>query len=480
MKAVAIAKSYLRKRRNCAERGKQRRMFPLRVTKKELESKKQYYINRADALVEKIKAFQPDDFQHGEKTLFEGYRILSYNGDQMGKVLKKDGRIFRGIYAESVDWFKKLWNIGLIQTLAEEGIFPETAVTDFQTEEFPIILEHKVIEISTAKMWNPEMVRDACITISFVDSVCRRFGYKLIDGHLNNISFSNGKPIFTDIGSIVEDKGQYTAYESSLVFAGGYKLIASALGNSIIDRIQFFDENNNAIWPAPFCYDESTYECRHLLKKFKKWHRLHSSLTANNIIFRLFELGQVRPEYFDLIFKDAPLKEQTVGECADILSAVLKQSVQSVTVVGGPVSLGQAIYDKSGIRVVVLDHSVDASRYSYRNSENISCYCYNYLYGGDIETLNCIRSELVVAEKVTENLISYQNWKLESVFNGLSKLTSRYAVVLFDVGRKASRCIDSAVDDVRLFEKKFSEFFNIIETAHNGDNYIFVGELREA
>ena len=478
MKAIATAKAYLRKRRTCTARNRAAGLCPLRISKKKLNVTRQAFARQVDAIGEQIRDFRPQAAEKREKQPFTGYRILSYNGDAMGKVLKKDGRIFRGIYAESAQWFQKLWDTGLIQTLAKEGMMPKTTLTDFATEEFPIILEHQTVEISTAKLWNPSMVRDACITITLVDAVCRRFGYKLIDGHLNNITFAAGKPVFTDIGSIVEDRGQYTAYESSLIFAGGYKLLAAALGNSILDRLQFFDENNNAIWPAPFCYDEATRECRALLKSYRRWHIWHSSPTANAIIFRLFELGEVEPAYFSLLFADSARTQPEENNHETLVNAISSLGVASATVVGGPVTLGQQLHDRLGLRTVVLDHTVQAAKASYAYADGLSCYCYNYLYGGDADSQNCIRTELAVAEHVTENLVSYQNWKLESLFNGLSKLTSRYVAVSYRPGKAAKRCVDSL--DTAQFEKKFSAFFSIVSVTETEGARIYIGEKPEA
>lgn len=479
MKALSLLKAYLRKRAVYRRRKKAKALPILKINKRMLAECRQKYTDRIDAIAEKAKALAPRETKDTPKKPFTGYRILSYNGDMMGKVLKKDGKIYRGVYAASAEWFEKLWCSGLIQALAEARLVPGTYMTDYGDEEFPIVLEHERVEISTVKMWNTDMVRDACITVAIVNEVCKRFGYKLIDGHLNNITFVSGKPMFIDIGSIVEDRGQYTVYESSLVFAGGYKLIAAALGNSIIDRLQFFDEDNNAPWIYPFNYDESTIECRGLLKEFRRRYRWRSSFLAKKLIVKLFELGQVSPEYFELIFPKASAATFDTANSNPITELISKTNVESVTVIGGATGVAQHIHDRFGCKTVVLDRDAEASRTSYRSYKGISCYSYNYLYGGDAASLNCIRSQLVVAENVTENLVSYQNWKLDSVFNGLSKLTSRYVAVSFCRGRKADRCTDVAVDSYEAFERKFAEFFKLLSVTEADGCRVYLGSLAE-
>lgn len=479
MKALSLAKAYLRKRSVYSKRKKAKKLPPLKISKKMLAHSRQKYIDRIENIVSKAKTLAVSAVKGAPKQLFTGYRILSYNGDMMGKVLKKDGKIYRGVYANSAEWFEKLWCSGLIQALAEARLVPGTYMTDYGNEEFPIVLEHERVEISTVKMWNTDMVRDACITVALVNEVCKRFGYKLIDGHLNNITFVSGKPMFIDIGSIVEDRGQYTVYESSLVFAGGYKLIAAALGNSIIDRLQFFDEDNNAPWIYPFNYDESTIECRRLLKEFRARYRWHSSITAKKLIVKLFELGQVRPEYFELIFPTATAVSFEVDENHPITKLMEQRVVDGVTIIGGATGLAQQIHDRFGCKTVVLDYDAEKARTSYMSYKGISCYSYNYLYGGDAATLDRIRSPLVVVENLTENLISYQNWKLDSVFNGLSKLTSCYVLVSFTQGKKAGRCVDSAVDSYVAFERKFEEFFKLLSVTEADGQRIYLGSLTE-
>lgn len=459
-------------------RAKNSPMQPLKITGKALKQKQKLYEEKVDTWVCKIDSYTYCEERCVEKKLFTDFRILSYNGDQMGKVLEKDGRIFRGIYKESADAFLKLWKIGLVQTLSDLGVLPQTNITDYQTDEFPIILEHQVVDFSYAKMWTPRMIKEACITICLLDMVCRRFGYKLIDGHLNNITFVCNRPVFTDIGSIVEDKGQYTAYESSLIFAGGYKLIAASLGNSIVDRIQFFDENNNAIWHTPFCYDDLTIECRNLLKRFRRWHRFHSSFTAQSIVFKLFELGEVRPEYFDLIFSYAVIPELQISENKFLFEVIKNFDLSEVTVVNSGIGLAQQISSQLKCKTVFLHHDKDVVDFCRFNSENISCYCHNFIYGCDEQTLKSIRNEMVVAEYVMEKLMSYQNWKVESVFNALSKISDRYVAVSFRPGKTADRCVDNTVNNVSDLEKIFSSFFDIIDVVNKAGIWIFLGEKR--
>lgn len=479
MKIVSNTKLWLKKRYTCASRLSDNDMRGLKITKKMLRERQLFYSNQVDELVAKIKAYSHSDENITCETELTDYRILSYNGDQMGKVIEKDSGIFRGIYKESAESFMKLWKIGLIQTLADVGLLPKTWISEYKTDEFPFILEHRVVEISNVKMWSPEMIKDACITICLIDAVCRRFGYKLIDGHLNNVTFDRGRPVFTDIGSIVEDKGQYTVFESSLIFAGGYKLIAASLGNSIIDRIQFFDEDNNAVWHTPFNYDEATIECRALLKMFRNRHRLHSSITAQSIIFKLFELNEVKAEYFDLLFSFNNSASTDSCNRDFFLNMLNSSDVESATLVNSSADLARAVRDSLGCKTVFIHHDRKTVNFAYKNLKDISSYCHNYIYGYDKTSLNTIKSNIVIAENVIVNNMSYQNWKLDSVFNALNKITDKYILVSLSVGQHGNRCVDEAQNDIDLFEKKFKSFFDIISIEKSGDVWFFLGRKSE-
>ena len=445
-------------------------------------------------LTSKIRAYTPENPCSEGKETFEDFRILSYNGDELGKVFEKDGRIFRGIYKESVPFFTKLWETGLIQVLSEEGYLPKTRVSNYRTDEYPIILEHQVIPMSTGKMWNPDMVRDACICTCVVNEVCKSLGYKLIDGHLNNITFKDGKPVFTDIGSIIEDRGQYTSFESSIIFAGAYKLMFAALGNSILDRTLRFDEDNNSYWVAPMQYDENTSECRYFLRKFRSYHRLHSTLRTRRIISDMFILHDVKPEYFSLLFDFKAASENFEGKdySKDVEAVIenlktLDKDLCSVTDIGGTSGLmPKALKENLEAEVISLDAQREKSRAMYNyckeNDLPINCFEINYLYGTDARTRKSISSDVVVSVDITNTPFAYQNWKVESLLNSLRKIAKKYVVVTFRKGQAGRKCTDEAVcGSFENFEKVFCSFFDLMDVKQvegDSDTRLYIGKIR--
>jgi hypothetical protein len=473
-----IKKYYVKiKRYNC------HRLYPIRINKKQLNDSKNKFDGIVEELISEIKDFQQSDYTNNVSIYGSveerNFKILSYNGDKMGKVLSKDGRIYRGIYKESAESFSKLWNSGVLQVLANHHYLPQSYATEYKNDEYPIIIEHEIVTMSTSKMWNSLMIKDACINMCIIQRVCSEFGFTLHDGHLNNITFHNGKPIFTDIGSIVENKGQRTSFAQGLVFSGAYRCLFSQLNNSILKSIQTFDEENNSIWISPRYYDDQTIEYRYALKKYKRYNKLHSSILCNKIIHDIFDKYSVKPEYFDILF--GMIQSEKVNELSllqfahkDVIDIISKyqNKIQTIVDVGGTqgrlaVDIKNKFPDKM-IKTTEISYAFSEASYKYisEKSVGITSYLFHYLYGADQSSRDTIKSDLVICLDITNNLITFQDWKVDSLLNSIKKITNKYALITFDLYHNKL--------DVSQFEKNVSDFFIIIEKhqLRFGDNQI--------
>jgi len=497
---VTDLKRFARRHYEYLKRGRECSMHPLRIRKKQLDELHAVFEDRIAALAEEISEYRdsisdaPLSREKGT-VLFENFRILSYNGDSMGKVLGRDNCIYRGVYKESVPDFIRLWNSGLLQVLGRNGMIPVTTVTDYYTEEYPIILQHEIVDMSTSKLWNSRMIKDACVTMTVIDRVARTAGFKLYDGHLNNMTFHNGKPVFTDIGSIVENRGQKTAYENGLVFAGLYRLLFSALNNSILKRVQPYDEENNAIWISRRFYDDATVEYYKALRKFKGYHSLRSSILCSWIIFRVFDCYDCRPEYIELLFgSNAQTAERQVCAAADIdctVKAIKKLDLDAKTAVdigGTSGELSCALYDRLGLKVISAEYDEGRAIEAYdrfrAQDVPVCSVLFNYLYGADDNTRDYIRSDIAIALDITHNLKAYQPWKPDSLLNSLSKMTNAYAAVTFhpdeeNAGEAGAR---TSAEETERFESVFAEFFSVLlkEEIKNGTRkgFLYVGKRK--
>ena len=451
---------------------KNRKLCPRWISYKTLKAERYKFESLAGRLIDEIKDFHLSNSLMATRGTIKlsDFHILSYNGDFLGKVIEKDGHIYRGIYRESCTYFEKLWTSGILQVLARNGYIPETSITDYFTEEYPIILEHQGVSISSSKMWNYEMIKDACVMMCLIQRVCRAFGFKLHDGHLNNITFHNGRCVFIDIGSFVPDDGFCLGQSLGLIFAGLYRLLFWNLDNSILKRIQVYDEKNNEIWISPMYYDTDTFEYKHMRSKFMRYHIFHSAPLYNLLIQKVFYLYDVRPEYISILFKNKKSREEkqfsNTAKKADrdikeVIAGIGKiiPDIESCTDIGGNLGyLAEAVYHEFKVRVVAADYRDLGSEMTYRRLKEkhipINTFLYNYIYGSDEESRKCVMADLITAIDITNNVEVYQAWKVDSLINSISKISKKYSCITCHENQDPTKSL-SAVRDA------FVNFFDI-------------------
>lgn len=430
-----------------------------------------------------LETFHVDEMAFDASTKnFSGYSILSYNGDRMGKVLEYQGEVYRGIYPKSAEAFKKLWSTGLLQVLSARGMIPLTTLTRFSTVDYPIIIHHETVTISPSCSWSYDMIRDAAILICVIKRAAEMVGFTLHDGHLNNVTFDGGRPIFTDIGSFVENKGQHTSCDREILFSACYRLIAYHLGNSILNRLQIYDESNNAIWIRPIEYDDLTREYVCLLKQFQRYHALHSSLLCRRIIRRMFYEREVLPEYIAILFPSFPdtktvSDQNLLSDIEVIKSMVRKLSIRSCGDTGGNQGiLACELSTAFGWKACTIEYDQDAARGTYTRlkklEQPVDTFMFNYCYGASQEKVKPIISDLFIAYDITNNCSIRQYYHKDSLLSSLNKLSRRYVLVTYYPNRKKQPRYEeregSSAEKTEDFIRKFSEFFQIISRETQG------------
>lgn len=132
---------------------------------------------------------------------------LSYC-DQRGKLFSFQGKIYRGISESWIDEVYDLFSSGLLEHLTQQGLFPKSEITEYETDKYPIVIEHECINnISYPYEWTFEMLKTAALTTLEVNAICNGYGFVLKDAHHDNIVFEGVLPKFVDLGSIVKRKG---------------------------------------------------------------------------------------------------------------------------------------------------------------------------------------------------------------------------------------------------------------------------------
>ena len=460
-------------------------MAPIHISGDKVKERRDYYDTVVQKFVQEMKACrETDTFEFPQNEIFSGYDILSFNGDRMGKVFAKDGEIYRGIYRESCDDFKQMWKTGLLQVLSRHGFIPETVISGYYTDEYPIILRHGTVDMNASKLWSYNMLVAASIRISLINTIARQVGFTLHDGHMNNVTFYLGEPVFTDIGSFVKDRGQITVCNKEIVFTGCYRCVFQLLGNFMLSRSQPYDEANNMIWITPRYYDDLTEEYRLALSKFRSYHSFRSSPAVNRIIHRIFDCWDVRPEYLEALFRlrtdiGTNAYEEDVRRITEAVEEAGIDARSAVDVGGTKGRMSEQLYKKYKMKVTDCetdDFSCDMS-VAFFDREKIpgNVYAFHYLYGCDPDSRKSVRAELVTCADITHNVFSVQQYRIDSLINSLRKMTDKYVVVTYYPFRTVPeryipRVDEQGEEDIAYFTDTFSLFFEPLLKKEFGDS----------
>lgn len=472
----------------------------INICKRDIIERSQYYTQLVDEICREIRyySFQNSEIDHHD--LFDGYQIVSYNGDRMGKVFLKDSEYYRGVYIESQNDFMELWKMGILQVFGDRGLIPRTEISQYCLPEYPVILHHQRVHMSPSLMWTFSMIKDAAILMAVINTVLQRFGYKLHDGHLNNITFHNGKPMFTDIGSIVKDRGQNVSFSKELVFSACYRMMFEMLGHTALGRIQVYDENNNAVWVRPRFYNDQMREYRMLIKEYYMMLRRKGNRNTRKVAVRIFEYYDVRPEYLELLFSGFHVEEAEDEKKRIIDNRIMDYieqlpNTKSILFLSG---CNDSIIEKLcgcdyKISITHYDEAISESIYkkTQKNRRKAEVYLFNYMYASSKNAREALKSDVVVVMDITHGTGTVQRFKTDSMMNSIRKLTSRYVVITYYPSARHNEKYDcylkeDGTEDMQAFISVFKQFFDVkllkeIDSFPNGETgYLFIGEVYAA
>ncbi|MEX0729484.1 MAG: hypothetical protein WED00_02475 [Aquisalimonadaceae bacterium] len=130
--------------------------------------------------------------------------------DDVGVVYLGDGKVLRAINPAAEGNVRELINSGLIDDLVCRGLFPSTWISNTAFNGYDLVLEHERIDVvSYPYEWSPEMLKRVALCIIEVAEIARQYGYELKDAHPYNVLFSETRPVFIDLGSIVKIRRQH-------------------------------------------------------------------------------------------------------------------------------------------------------------------------------------------------------------------------------------------------------------------------------
>jgi hypothetical protein len=132
------------------------------------------------------------------------YHPSSY-ADPHGRLFIAQGRLFRGVPEASVPHVTRLLDSGVIGELVKRRLLVPTISATLRVEEYPLVLEHeRVPHVSYPYEWSAEMLRAAALHTLAVLEALAPHGLTLKDAHGWNVVFEGCRPVFVDLGSIIE------------------------------------------------------------------------------------------------------------------------------------------------------------------------------------------------------------------------------------------------------------------------------------
>ena len=123
---------------------------------------------------------------------------------RVGKLYTSNGVLYRTITPEWADFYRGLFESGVIERLIQQGLFIDSEFVPKKAEDGSLLVKHSMLPfVSYPFEWCDEMFKDAALF--FI-----RFNHELLkdnlivrDAHPWNILFDGPKPVFVDLGSIV-------------------------------------------------------------------------------------------------------------------------------------------------------------------------------------------------------------------------------------------------------------------------------------
>ena len=148
------------------------------------------------------------------------------HADTLGFTFVWNGHFLRGIFPQSVELAKSYFATGFIDEVIGKGLFPKTWVSEFENEQFGMIIEHDMITpVLYATEWNSAMLKDAALMVLDIAEIGWKYGYNMVDCHKLNVMFKNNQPVYVDLGSFVHKEKGSTGWRAYKNFLESYTYI---------------------------------------------------------------------------------------------------------------------------------------------------------------------------------------------------------------------------------------------------------------
>ena len=210
----------------------------IKITKSQYDKLKNEINDYCNNVVNEINDYKKNGvikITEGTEAL-HGYEIVSQIGDYLGPVILMDGEYYRCIKKDAVPKFIELWESGILQVFSAKGFMPKIDISEFCSDEWPIILKQQKITIKKIEDTTIEESKKALFFVSILQLVCKKVNCVLLDPHFYNYTINESGFMFYDLGSffMTNDISNYNDF--SMVILGAYRILFSYFPGSVLSK----------------------------------------------------------------------------------------------------------------------------------------------------------------------------------------------------------------------------------------------------
>jgi hypothetical protein len=460
-----------------------------------------------------------------------GYSPLSVVDS--GRVFWWQGRLFRAIFDTSVDAVQKMFDIGLFSKLITDGHLVNSWLTPYQMGGCSLIVEHEVVPVPTyPREWSFSMLKDAARLVLALNDTAIKFGYQTKDCNGYNVLFRQGKPVFVDMGSFVAVNAQVDVLLSYDEFLLSYyrplRLWSSAgqfLGARTVPRalgvLLAHETYIRYRWPILRAFSDATLV--QASKSLSSWRTLcHNDLSKlqrrhSRLVMKILSLvkssglfsGPARIEnldrrikrlqhstgtttwsgYHDRFNRDSELA--STSRFASVVDRLASLGIRSALEFAGNQGVLSRLIKRRlpDIQVICTDpdgSAIDKGYQAARDAdEGVEWAIFNpFAYEGsplEVVPEKRFRADAVIALALTHHLTLSQNFRIEFVFDVISRYAIRYVFIEFMPLGLYDGVSQSNVPDwycEAWFRNEFCAKFELIERLELEQNRIlFIGSI---
>ncbi|NTU89707.1 MAG: radical SAM protein [Actinobacteria bacterium] len=453
--------------------------------------------------------------------------------DDIGRVFHWRSGIYRGIYPRAVHIVREMFTSGLVDELIQRGLFPNSRLTDYTLEIFPLVVEHDLVPFVTyPHEWSFDMFRDAACAVLEVSEIAVRFGFRMKDCHPYNVLFARSRPLYVDLGSFVKANAGDDAFPVA-EFLGSYwyPLFIWSTGDYFMAQRIISSEHDmmsqtswllyrlpvlrkvSARWQdrTSFVYERVMNRAANVLRrnKYEMLAGLASRLPAESLVKNSYLIKQkikrfATPQptsawhdYHDEHFEQNTLK--TTPRFERIIEIVRSLGCESVVELGGNQGL---------VSLLLLNHT-QVSKVVCTDSDNnainrLYTRCHEAFVVPEGKTLQPavinvkipkinfftvppterFRADLVTALAITHHLTLSQMLSIQDVMRIIAGYSHHYALIEFmPLGLWNGTSAPALPDwySLEWFHKAFLEYFDLILNEQTEVNRIlYVGRVKNS